>query len=103
MDDFGGNPMDIREGGFEGRAVGEMGVQELARLVAERERTRRLLVLSAVAMFLVAVLVLVFAPEGRQNISYLLGSVLIIFSLGAIGASKFSAKFRDLSIDTNKG
>jgi hypothetical protein len=93
--------MEIEERDFKGYARGEQAVNELAILTREREKTKRLLIGAAFALFIVAALVIVFAPSDKQNLAYALGAALLVMSLGAIGAAQFSFKLPGVSLHTN--
>ena len=84
--------MLIRERDFSGHATGG-AVAQLSALMKEREKTKRLLIGAAGLLFIVGAVVLVFAPQGRETISVILGGVLIVFALGAIGAATFKCDF----------
>ena len=64
----------------------------------EREKTRRLLLLVAASAFLVGAIIITFAPADKQNIAYILGAVMIIFTLGSIGASQLVLKMLGVEV-----
>ena len=74
--------------GFVGPAIGEGAVGALAHFFAERKKTKRLPIGAACLFFIVAALVIVFAPPGKQALAYALGSALVGVAIGAIGASR---------------
>lgn len=84
--------MHVSDDGFRAGAYGERGVQALGALaekrLVEREKTKRLLIAAVVVLFIVGVVVMLFAPPGKEQLAYVIGSVLILLSVGAIGASR---------------
>lgn len=90
--------MDVKDGEFGASARGGMAVEHLARLMGEREKTRRLLIATACLFFVIAAAIVVFAPAGRENLAMILGAALVIFSLGAIGVARFSFKVPGVSV-----
>lgn len=93
--------MEIRDRDFAGGASGREAVQELGRIIREKEKTRRLLIVVACALFIVASLVIVFAPPGKESISMMLGAALIVIALGAVGAASFHVRAPGMEIRTN--
>lgn len=85
---------------FFAQATGQVGVEQLAGVWAEREKTKRLLIVVAALLFIVASLVVVFAPADREKPAYVLGAALIVMSLGAIGVARFRIKLPLISVDT---
>jgi len=71
--------------------------------LAERERTKRLLVGAACLFLIIAALLVVFAPEQREILAKICGAVLVVIALGAIGVSKFKLKLPGIEIDTRNG
>ncbi len=94
--------MDIQEGEFRGRVSGETAVATLGKLMIEKEKTKRFLIFAAAALFIVAALMVVFAPEGRENAAYALGAVLLIIALGAIGATRFALKVPGIEVNAGQ-
>lgn len=92
--------MFVQERGFRGQATGD-AVETLAIVVAEREKTKRLLIGAACLLFTIASLVVVFAPPAKQGLAYALGAVLVVIALGAIGAAQFKFKMPGVSIETH--
>ena len=93
--------MDVRDGDFQGGASGNLAVETLGQVLAEREKTKRLLISAACLFFVIAALVIVFSPPEKQNLAYLLGAALMIMALGAIGASRFKLKLPGVNVETN--
>ncbi len=74
--------------------------------IEEQEKTKRLwLVLSVIAL-LSALALIVFAPEGRETLSYWIGGALLVFSAGAAGFKRVWGKSKVFSLgadqDTNQ-
>ncbi|BFM10979.1 hypothetical protein R50072_11320 [Simiduia litorea] len=84
--------MDIEDSNFRGSASGELAVSSLLELAKEKEKTKRFLLLAACFMFLVGCAFVIFAPDGKETVSYLVSGALTIISLGAIGVSSFKLK-----------
>lgn len=55
----------------------------------EMEKTRRLLILVAAICVLVGSVLIVFAPTGKEGVSYAVAAVLAVLSLGAVGIQEF--------------
>ena len=70
--------------------------------LSERERTKRLLVGAACLFFLVAALLVVFAPEEKETLANVCGVALVVMALGAIGVSKFRLKMPGIELDTRE-
>lgn len=68
--------------------------------LAERERTKRLLVGAACFFVIVAAFLVVFAPEDRETLANVCGVALVVVALGAIGVSKFKLKLPGIQLDT---
>ncbi|MFM7875967.1 MAG: hypothetical protein ACKO8M_05465 [Microcystis panniformis] len=94
--------MDIRESDFSASATGLESVNALADLarerLREREKTRRLLIFVASVAFMVGALIITFAPADKQQVAYVIGAVLMIFALGAIGSSQFTLKMLGVEV-----
>lgn len=58
----------------------------------ERERTKRILIIAVTALAIASGIQIVFAPEGREIVAWIISPVLLVLSLGAIGASRFVLK-----------
>jgi hypothetical protein len=94
--------MQVEDNNFRGSASGEMAVTSLLELSKEKEKTKRYLLLAACFMFLVGCSFIVFAPEGKEIVSYVVSGALTIVSLGAIGVSSFKLKTPITEITANK-
>ena len=53
--------------------------------VKEQEKTKRIFLILAVILILFAITLLIFAPKGKETLSYIICSVLFIFAAGAAG------------------
>jgi len=91
--------MEVSDGGFNGKATGS-AVDIFAKVLLQREQTKRLLIGAACLFFIVASLVVVFAPAAKQGLAYVLGAALVVMALGAIGAAQFKLKVPGISIET---
>jgi hypothetical protein len=96
--------LQIEEKDFLGRAVGRMAVEHLAEYVkvrvAEHEKTKRLLIVVVAVLVVVSSFILVFAPAGKELPAAIIGTVLLVLALGAIGASRFILKTPFASIES---
>src|SRR5215472_4608090 len=92
--------MRIQDHGFAGSASGAEAVSQFPQYLAERERTKRLLIGAACLCFIAASIVTVFAPSEKQGVAYVMGAALLVFALGAIGATQFKVKVPGVSIET---
>lgn len=68
--------------------------------LAERERTKRLLVGAACFFLIVAALLVVFTPEEKETLANVCGVALVVVALGAIGVSKFKLTLPCIQLDT---
>jgi len=94
--------VDVRDGQFNVRARGNIAVHGLNGLLVEREKTRRLLLLATVVLTVLSAVLAVFAPEGKETITYVIAGVLFILALGSIGASIFSFKLPGIEVSTQQ-
>ena len=95
--------MEIRDGDYvvrTGPGARQQALDHVSSRHREREKTKRLLIGAACFLFVVATFIIVFAPAGKEKYAYILGAVMIIISLGAIGAVKFHLKLPFVDIDT---
>ena len=96
--------MEIKDDDFQASASGQTAVDTLGELARERlrqrETTKRLLIGAVTLLFIFAGVIMLFAPEGRQQIGYIIGVVLVILALGAIGASKFVLQVPGIHLNT---
>jgi hypothetical protein len=70
--------------------------------LAEREKTKRLLVSAACLFLVTAGLLVVFAPEHRDELANVCGAVFVVMALGTIGVSKFKLKMPGIELDTRE-
>lgn len=85
-----------------GRASGRDAVEGLGKIAIQREKTRRLLLLSSVVLVLLGSAVILFAPAEKQFASHIIAGVLLVFSLGAVGASSFKIKLPGIEVSSGK-
>jgi hypothetical protein len=74
-------------------------LEALVAIQRELERTRRLLIVVAGFCILAGAALIVFAPQGKEGVSYVVGAALVVLSLGAIGVQEFRLKTVGLQID----
>ena len=58
----------------------------------EYERTKRLLIAVAAFCLISGAALIVFAPAGKESVSYVIAGATMILSLGAIGVQEFKIK-----------
>ena len=80
-------------------AVGHAKDIMLAR-IAEKEKTRRLLIIVTAVLVIVAALIMVFGPEERQGTNMIIGIILLVLGMGSIGASQFVIKAGGWEVST---
>ncbi len=70
--------------------------------IREEARTKRLTVIISAVFLLVAIAVILFAPDGREIRSFLLSGVLLIFAAGTFGYKRVYGKTKigSLGADT---
>ena len=67
----------------------------------EIERTRRLLIVVAGLCIIAGAALIVFAPAGKEGVSYIVAAALTVLSLGAIGIQEF--RFRAFGVGLEGG
>lgn len=93
--EFNNNNFKIEAGpGFRAQALDSANT-----IIKEYGKTRRILIITVSVLFTIASLITIFAPSGREILSYILGGALVVLALGAIGVSKFSLKLPYMNID----
>ncbi len=96
--------MELTEKDFKGTASGETAVEELGDYAAVRmtelEKTKRLLIVVVAILVVCSSAIFVFAPENKNTIATIMGTVLLVMALGAVGVSKFFLKTPFGTIDT---
>lgn len=73
-----------------------------ATYIRETQRTRRFVMALAAMLLALACLIPVFAPEGREALSYWVGIALFLFSGGAAGYSGIRYKGHGHEIEASK-
>jgi len=69
----------------------------IARL-REREKTKRAMSVLVALLVVAAGALVLFAPTGRETLSYVLSPVILVIAIGAIGATRFTLKTHDVTI-----
>ena len=64
----------------------------------EGEKTKRLSLVLAAVLIVVALLAVLFAPAGREVVSYWIGATLLVFAAGAVGYKRVWGKSKLLSV-----
>jgi hypothetical protein len=74
----------------------DLFIKERTRLhelyVKEQEKTKRISLILAVVLIIVSVFLLIFAPKGKETLSYIVCGVLFIFAAGAVGYRRIWGK-----------
>jgi hypothetical protein len=95
---------DVSGDVFSAEARGTGGVNNLREFAVERlrqkEKTKRILIIGELCLVAFAISIMLFAPNEREKVAYIIGAILLVLALGAIGASKFVFKFFGISVDT---
>ncbi len=77
-------------------------LQERSRLhelyIREKEKTRRFTIGLSAGLIAIAALMPLFAPQGRETLSYSLAAVLIVFAAGAVGLQTLRMKYKEVDI-----
>ena len=98
--------MKVEEDDFRAKASGSNAVNKLADFTTERmrekEKTKRLLIVIVFVLMLFGILIILFAPPEREAMAYVFGAILLVLSLGVIGAQKFVFKFFGITVDTTE-
>ena len=68
--------------------------------IAEKEKTRRLLIIVTAILVIVAALIMVFGPEERQGTNMIIGIILLVLGMGSVGASQFVIKAGGWEVST---
>jgi uncharacterized protein YceK len=93
--------MHINDSNFSGSAYGDSAIENLTSLAKEKEKTRRLLLILATIILIFGCSSILFAPQNKEMESMIIGAVMIVLSLGAVGASSFKVKMPSFEISTN--
>lgn len=70
--------------------------------IQEEAKTKRLWLILSVVSLLVALTLMIFAPEGRQTLSYWIGGALLIFAAGAAGYKRVWGKSSIFSVGADQ-
>ena len=70
--------------------------------IIEQERTKRIGMILSVMLILGAGALILFAPEGRETLSYWIGAALIIFAAGAMGYKRVWGKSKNVVIGADQ-
>lgn len=70
--------------------------------IQEAEKTKRLGLILAVFLLALGLLIILYAPEGRETFSYWIGGALLIFAAGAAGYKRVWGKTKILSIGADQ-
>ena len=81
-------------------------LQERTRLhetyIKEQERTKRIGMIAAMILILGAAALILFAPAGRETLSYWIGAALVIFAAGAMGYPRVWGKSKNISFGADQ-
>jgi NADH:ubiquinone oxidoreductase subunit 6 (subunit J) len=98
--------MKVNENDFSISSTGEKAVEYSKDImlvrIAEKEKTRRLLIIISAVMVLIAAVIMAFGPEERQGANMIIGIVLLVFAMGSIGASQFVIKGGGVEVGTKE-
>lgn len=93
--------MQIQDDNFAGSATGPEAIKQLGVVAKEKEKTRRLLLIVACLLIVLGGIGIVVAPKDKEVASYIIGSIMGVFALGAIGAASFKIKAPGVEISKN--
>ena len=63
------------------------------------EKTRRILIIVAAVCLIIGAVLILFAPQGKENVSYIIALALIVLPLGAIGIQELRIKGFGIKIE----
>ena len=69
--------------------------------IIEQEKTKRRALFLSVILLISALIIMMFAPEGREQMSYWIGGALLLFSAGSAGYKRLWAKVPLLEFDAS--
>ena len=99
-------PSMINSIGMASDEVVDMFVKERTRLhesyVREQERTKRVAMLLSAILIVTAAGMVLFAPAGRETLSYWIGVALVIFAAGAMGYQRVWGKSKNISFGADQ-
>ncbi|MDU9050768.1 MAG: hypothetical protein Q3M30_18115 [Candidatus Electrothrix sp. Rat3] len=70
--------------------------------IREQSKNKRIGLVLSFLLILMASLLLIFAPEGRETLSYWIGTALIIFSAGTLGFGRVWGKAANISFGADQ-
>ncbi|MEL6515533.1 MAG: hypothetical protein AAFQ69_18775 [Pseudomonadota bacterium] len=70
--------------------------------IVQIQKNKRLGMILAFVMIVFSILILIFAPEGRETLSYWTGAALIIFAAGALGYGRVWGKAGSISFGADQ-
>ena len=70
--------------------------------IREQAKNKRLGLILSAFLVVVAVLVFMLAPQGRQTFSYCIGAVLFVFAAGASGFGRVWGKTKNISFGADQ-
>jgi hypothetical protein len=70
--------------------------------IREQAKNKRIGLILAFALILGAAVLLTFAPEGRQTISYWIGAALLVFAAGGAGFGRVWGKTKTISFGADQ-
>ena len=68
----------------------------------EMEQTKRLLIRVAGLCLIAGAALVVFAPQGKEGVSYVVATALVVLSLGAVGIQEFRVRTLGVRIDAGE-
>lgn len=81
-------------------------VKERTRLhevyILEQAKNKRIGLILAFLLILLAALLMLFAPEGKETLSYWIGAALVIFSAGVLGFGRVWGKAANISFGADQ-
>lgn len=90
----------------EDRATARLFIKQRTELhrdyILQTSKNKRLGLLLAFFMIMLSILILVFAPDGRETLSYWIGSALLVFAAGALGYGRVWGKAASISFGADR-
>ena len=71
--------------------------------IRETEKTRRFTIGTSASLIALAALITLFAPEGREPLSYALAAILMVFAAGAVGFQSLRMRYKAIDIELSRG
>jgi hypothetical protein len=65
----------------------------------QQEKTKRLLIIVAAVCLIVGATLVIFAPQSKEKVSYIIAAALAILPLGAIGIQEFRIRALGIKIE----